>query len=175
MLRLEALPKPTVRRRRVLRAISGIESRGAQEPPPGGAREGARPGPHSLPTELIGLLVVIVDDDPDALDLFAAMLRACGAAVATAGNAADALALIAGHRPHVVVSDIAMAGGDGYWLVSEVRRLDKAVSGVPVIACTAFGREHSRARVLAGGFTDHLQKPVDPEVLCRAVARAAGR
>jgi CheY-like chemotaxis protein len=175
MLRLEALPRPTVRRRRVLRAVSGGESRGAQAPPPGGTREGVRPGPRSLPTELIGLLVVIVDDDPDALDLFAAMLRACGAAVATAGNAADALALIAGHRPHVVVSDIAMAGGDGYWLVSEVRRLDEAVSGVPVIACTAFGREHSRDRVLAGGFTDHLQKPVDPEVLCRAVARAAGR
>jgi CheY-like chemotaxis protein len=46
---------------------------------------------------------------------------------------------------------------------------------VPVIAATAYGREHSRTRVLAAGFTEHLQKPIDPEDLCRVVAKVAGR
>lgn len=175
MSRLEALPTPPTRRQRRWRVSSGGGIHGPGEPEAGGFREASRQGPRPLPAELIGLTVVIVDDDPDVLDLFAAVLRACGAAVATANNARDGLELIAGHRPHVVLSDIAMAGGDGYWLVSELRRLDETVRTVPVIACTAFGREHSRERVLAGGFVEHLQKPVDPEVLCRAIARAAGR
>jgi CheY-like chemotaxis protein len=46
---------------------------------------------------------------------------------------------------------------------------------VPVVAVTAYGREHPRARVLAAGFTEHVQKPIDPEELCRLVARLAGR
>ena len=59
---------------------------------------------------------------------------------------------------------------------SELRRVDDPVlSRLPVVAVTAFGREHSRDRVLAGGFVEHLQKPVEPETLCRIIGRAAGR
>jgi CheY-like chemotaxis protein len=49
------------------------------------------------------------------------------------------------------------------------------VRTVPVLAVTAFGREHFRTRALEAGFVDHLEKPVDPEALCLAVARARGR
>jgi CheY-like chemotaxis protein len=120
--------------------------------------------------------VVVVDDDPDTVDLFAAALAACGAAVTTASAAAEALRLVAESRPDVVLSDIAMPRGDGYWLVGEIRRLpEEALRRTPVIAATAFGREHSRERAMAVGFADHLRKPIDPEALCRAVARAAGR
>lgn len=175
MPRLEALPRTTTRRARPWRA-SGAADREPDEPARGGFREASGRRPARLPSNLVGLTVVVVDDDPDALELFAAMLRACGAAVVTATSARDALAVIAGRRPHVVVSDIAMPDGDGYWLVRELRQLaDPEVSGVPVVAATAFGREHSRERVLASGFVDHVQKPVDPEDLCRAIARAAGR
>ena len=120
--------------------------------------------------------VLVVDDDEDTLELFAAALMACGAEVNTASRAPDALQLLAEWPADVVLSDIAMPGGDGYWLVREIRRLsDARLSSVPVMAVTAYGREHSRARALAGGFVEHLQKPVDPEVLCRTVAKAAGR
>jgi CheY-like chemotaxis protein len=44
-----------------------------------------------------------------------------------------------------------------------------------VVATTAYGHEHSRARALAAGFNELLPKPVDPEVLCRTIARMAGR
>jgi CheY-like chemotaxis protein len=120
--------------------------------------------------------VLVVDDDEDTVDLFAAALRACGAEVSTATGAAEAVRRLTARPVDVVVSDIAMPGIDGYGLVREIRRLaDARVNGIPVIATTAYGREHSRERVLAGGFVEHLQKPVDPEALCRAVARAAGR
>jgi len=125
---------------------------------------------------IAGVRVLVVDDDEDTVDLFAAALSACGATVTTATNAADALRLVSEIRPDVVLSDIAMARGDGYWLVGEIKRLDEdALRRIPVVAATAFGREHSHERAVKAGFTDHLQKPVDPEVLCRTIARAAGR
>ena len=133
-----------------------------------------RPGP--LQRILVGLRVLVVDDDADVLELFELALTACGADVTATNNARDAIALAARMRPHVIVSDIAMVGEDGYWLVRELKRLPTEIVGdVPVVAVTAYGREHPRARVLAAGFVDHLQKPIDPEQLCRVVARAAGR
>jgi len=94
-----------------------------------------------LPSSLVGLRVVVVDDDEDTVELFAAALSACGATVTTATNAVDALRLGSEVRPDVVLSDIAMARGDGYWLVGEIKRLDEeALRRIPVVAATAFGR-----------------------------------
>jgi CheY-like chemotaxis protein len=172
--RCEALPTPSGRRR-VLRSTLGE--------PPGGDEEffaalpHARPqGQSRLPRVLVGVRVLVVDDDPDTTDLFAAALAACGADVVTATSAPEALRALAARAPDVVVTDIAMPGADGYWLLHEIRQLpDARTRTVPVLAVTAFGREHSRARVLTAGFVDRLAKPVDPEELCRAVARARGR
>ena len=125
---------------------------------------------------LTGLQILLVDDDPDILELFTVALTACGGEVTSADNAADGLALAMRNRPHVILSDIAMVGEDGYWLIGRLRQLaGDVLPNVPVIAATAYGREHSRSRVLAAGFTEHLQKPVDPEELCRIVAKVAGR
>ena len=125
---------------------------------------------------LMSLHVLVVDDDPDILDVFMTALTACGARVSTADSAAAGLATAVQSRPDVIVSDIAMMGEDGYWLVTKLRQLAPDPLGdVPVIAATAYGREHSRARVMDAGFSEHLQKPVDPEHLCRLVAKLAGR
>jgi CheY-like chemotaxis protein len=125
---------------------------------------------------LTGLQILVVDDDHDILELFSMALTACGGDVTATDNASDGLALAIQTRPHVIVSDIAMIGEDGYWLIGRLRQLPaETLPKVPVIAATAYGREHSRARVLAAGFTEHLQKPVDPEELCRLVAKLAGR
>jgi CheY-like chemotaxis protein len=151
-------------------------------PLPGHRRRGAgreetpaaRPGP--LQRILVGLRVVVVDDDADVLELFAVALTACGAEVTTTDNARDAIALATRVRPHVIVSDIAMVGEDGYWLVRELQRLPAEImDNVPVVAATAYGREHPRSRVLAAGFVELLQKPIDPEHLCQVVARVARR
>jgi CheY-like chemotaxis protein len=139
-------------------------------------RESATPRPSLLPRNLVGLKVVVVDDDETSLDYFALALSACGAAVMTASTAVEALRLVQAGCPDVVLSDIAMVGRDGYWLVREIRGLaDQAARLVPVVATTAYGREHSRERTLAAGFSERLPKPVDPEVLCQTIARMAGR
>ena len=170
---LEALPKRSAGRR-ALRSS-------AVEPPEGdeeliGWPEFSAPQRSRLPLLLGGVRVLVVDDDEDTVELFAFTLAACGADVVTAGNAAEAIGILAGMMPDVVVSDIAMPGGDGYWLLREIRELlDVRARTLPVVAVTAFGREHIRARALAAGFFDHLEKPLDPEMLCLTVARAANR
>jgi CheY-like chemotaxis protein len=122
------------------------------------------------------LKVLVVDDDEGSLDYFAMALGTTGAAVATASTAVDALSAVQDQRPDVVLTDIAMPGHDGYWLVREIRGLpDPTVRAVPVVATTAYGRVHSRERALAAGFVEHLSKPVEPELLCATIARVAGR
>ena len=170
---MEALPKRSAGRR-------GLRS-SAVEPPEGdeeliGWREFSASQRPRLPLLLGCVRVLVVDDDEDAVELFALALTACGADVVTASDATEAIGILAGMMPDVVLSDIAMPGADGYWLLREIRELsDVRARILPVVAVTAFGREHVRARALAAGFFEHLEKPVDPEVLCRAIARAANR
>jgi CheY-like chemotaxis protein len=170
----EALSKRTGRYRAVRSSIG--EPPGGDEAFFAGPPQARAQGRSRLPRVLVGVRVLVVDDDPDTTDLFAAALAACGADVVTATSAAEALRALAARAPDVVVTDIAMPGADGYWLLREIRQLEDArARALPVLAVTAFGREHFRARVLAAGFVDRLEKPVDPEALCAAVARASGR
>ena len=141
-----------------------------------GQGEWSTPRPSWAPRSLAGLKVLVVDDDEGSLDYFAMALGTTGAAVATASTAVDALSAVQEQRPDVVLSDIAMPGRDGYWLVREIRELpDPAVRAVPVVATTAYGRVHSRERALEAGFVEHLAKPVEPDLLCATIARVAGR
>jgi len=173
LTRAEALPNHS-RRREVVAKSPGDSSpsdHDVAEP-----RESVRARESRARARLAGLKVLVVDDDEGNLDYFAMALRAYGAWVATASTAVDALRLVQELKPHVVLSDIAMVGHDGYWLVREIRGLaDESMRGVPVVATTAYGREHSRARTLAAGFTEHLSKPVEPDVLCQTIAAVAGR
>ena len=149
---------------------------GGQDELRGGSARAPEPGRGRLPRVLQGVRVLVVDDDEDTVELFATALAACGAEVVTATSAPAAMRLLAERAPEVVVTDIAMPEADGYWLVSAIRQLvDERVRSVPVVAVTAFGREHSRDRVREAGFFDRLDKPVDPERLCLTVARARGR
>jgi CheY-like chemotaxis protein len=116
----------------------------------------------------------VVDDDEDTAALFATALAACGAEVDTAVSAIEALRIVSARAPDVVVTDIAMPGADGYWLVREIRQLVNAgTRPIPVIAVTAFGREHVRDRALTAGFADFLEKPLDPALRARTKSIAA--
>jgi PAS domain S-box-containing protein len=143
-------------------------------PRPVGAFKGAGGG-DGLPA-LDGTHVLVVDDEPDARDVLVALFAQCGAVVAAAGSAADALRAVADHRPDVLVSDVAMPGADGYDLIREVRALPPERGGqVPAVALTAYARSEDRDRALAAGFHAHVPKPVEPARLARLVAGLAGR
>jgi CheY-like chemotaxis protein len=174
-VRVEALPRRDGHDRRAVRAGSE-DARAPGSRPTGDPRESGPPGSSWPSRDLAGLSILIVDDDEGSLEYFAMALTMAGAAVATASTAVDALRTLSERRPDVVLSDIAMPGHDGYWLVREIHvSADPAIRRVPVVATTAYGRVHSRDAALAAGFVDHLAKPVEPDLLRRTIARAAGR
>lgn len=155
---------------------AGDEASAAGSSAAGRHRPCERSGPERLPSNLVGVKILVVDDDETTLDYFATALRMCGAMVMAAATARDGMKMLGQMLPDVILTDLAMPNEDGYWLLEQVRRHPHdALRGVPVVAATAYTREHSRARTLAAGFVDYLQKPLDPEALCRAIARAVGR
>ena len=123
---------------------------------------------------LYGVRVLAVDDEADSLDLVAAALRAAGAEVRTAGTADAAIEMMTAEMPDVMVADIAMPGKDGHALVRELRQRAAGI-GVPAVALTAYAGELHRRAALDAGFTEHLEKPVNPDRLASVVAELTRR
>jgi CheY-like chemotaxis protein len=120
------------------------------------------------------LKIVVVDDEPDTREILSEILYAAGATVATAASLTEALALCDHFRPDLLISDIAMPGGDGYALVRQLRRRGpRRGGGVPAIAVSAHAREEDRRRALAAGFVRYVTKPVEPTDLLTAVREVA--
>jgi CheY-like chemotaxis protein len=140
-------------------------------PPPAAAAPDAA---ERYPAELAGLRVLLVDDQPDILDLLHEILAPCGAVVRSCARAREALELLRAWRPDVLVSDIAMPDEDGYWLIGQLRALPPEQGGdTPAAALTAYVRVEERVRVLAAGFQLYVPKPVEPAELRNVLARLA--
>ncbi len=121
--------------------------------------------------QLQGVTALVVDDEPDARDLVATVLRSKGAIVTTAAGAEEGVRCILRNPPMVLLSDIAMPGMDGYAFLAQVRTATGAVgAALPAIAITAYAREEDRRRAASAGFQAHVAKPVDPDHLVTAVA-----
>ena len=124
--------------------------------------------------DLIGVHVLLVEDDDDSRELLTAILAKCGARVTATSSGHEAIALFATDVPDVLVSDIGMPEMDGYTLIRRVRALDIAAGQrVPALALTAYARSEDRRRALAEGFQMHLAKPADPSEFAMTVASLA--
>jgi CheY-like chemotaxis protein len=126
------------------------------------------------PRNLAGVRVLVVDDDPDAVEIVTRTLVGAGAAVASAASAAEALsALSAGGddaRPHVIIADVDLPSEKGYALLPQLRRLP--AGRVPAVAVSASATKKDRSRAVKAGFTGHVAKPFMPRLLVMAVAGA---
>jgi signal transduction histidine kinase len=135
----------------------------------------AKSGPLDSPS-LVGVRVLMVDDDPAAVELVQEVLTQAGGEVRGAGTADEALRVLEQWRPNVLLSDIEMPGQDGYTLIRKIRALAPERGGMTrAVALTAFGRPEDRIRSLMAGFNIHVSKPVDPGELTAIVASLAGR
>ena len=125
---------------------------------------------------LSGLKVLVVNDQSEATDLLMAILHLSEAEVQTAGNIDDALEILAGWRPEILISDTASPTAGGYELVRRVRQQEKGGGRrMPAIALTATANAEERIRALAAGFQLHLPKPIEPDELVVSVASLTGR
>jgi PAS domain S-box-containing protein len=122
---------------------------------------------------LDGLHVLVVDDQPDARELVAFVLRQRGAETLTAESVAEALDLLAAEPVNVLVSDLALPGVDGYGLIAAVRAIERQQRGAAVraLALTAYAGHEVRDRALAAGFDAHAMKPLDPDDLIELIVK----
>jgi PAS domain S-box-containing protein len=131
---------------------------------------------YECPESLDGLRVLVVDDEPDTLELLKAGLGQCGAEVVTARSAGEALEIIKTVLPDVLISDIGMPNVDGYDLIRRVRDLPVEGGGrVPAIALTAYARTEDRLQALRVGYQMHVPKPVELAELVAVVASLVQR
>jgi CheY-like chemotaxis protein len=122
------------------------------------------------------LRVLVVDDEPQARELFSTIVENAGAEVRVAGSARDAIAILPSWSPDVLLSDIEMPQEDGYALMEQVAALEGGDDRRPIaIAVTAHSRPEDRLRALEAGFSWHLPKPVEPSELVAVIASLTGR
>jgi signal transduction histidine kinase/CheY-like chemotaxis protein len=125
---------------------------------------------------LNGARVLIVDDEPQARELFCAIMENAGGEVRAAASARDATAILRTWWPEVLLSDIEMPHEDGYVLMEQVNAMERRERRrIVAIAVTAHSRPEDRLRALEAGFQWHLPKPVEPAELVAVVASLTGR
>ena len=116
--------------------------------------------------DLRGMRVLLVEDDPDARDLFGLLLEHRGAHVHRESCAADALNALRRGDFDVLLSDIRMPGQDGCELVRRLRAFD---GKLPALAISGSSSIEDRERALEAGFDAHLAKPVCAGTLAKAL------
>ena len=126
-------------------------------------------------SRLMGVHVLVVDDDSGARELMANILQGYGAQVSHASTGPNALTQLFELKPHVLLADLGMPEMDGFALIEQVRALDPGVGGrTPAIAVTAYASVQDRLRALQAGYQNHVAKPVEPEELAAVIASVLG-
>ena len=120
---------------------------------------------------LLGIHVLVMDDEHDVRDMVAAALRDTGARVATAASAAEAMDAIDLEAPDVLVGDLSMPEEDGYAFMRRLRLRPVAEGGqIPAIALTALTEHRHHVAALEAGYQIHLGKPINLKHLVLAAA-----
>lgn len=159
-----------------LRSLRSLES---VPPSPSSLASGLGQGPAvtlPLPPKLPSsvhpspLRVLLVEDDPDTLEVTSMLLRGRDYDVATAETISQALYQVRQHEFDLLISDIALPDGSGLDLMRQLQQQRKSIKG---IALSGFGTQEDVRRAKLAGFTAHLTKPVSfprLETLIREIA-----
>jgi signal transduction histidine kinase/CheY-like chemotaxis protein len=130
----------------------------------------------SATVSLSGISLLVLDDDTDALELFATVLRQAGAEVRVARSVREALDLLRAWEPDVIVSDIEMPDESGYVFIRKLRDGEVAHGErIPAIAVTAYGGVNERIKIVSAGFDSYVAKPAEPDELAAIVGRLVAR
>jgi two-component system, OmpR family, response regulator len=119
--------------------------------------------------------VLVVDDEPNIVDVVSMALRYQGFAVESAGTGRDALAAVASFRPHLMVLDVMLPDMEGF---DVAQRLGAQRADVPIIYLTARDATEDKVRGLTTGGDDYVTKPFSLEELIarvRTILRRTGR
>ena len=117
-----------------------------------------------------GKHILIVDDYPDALDIWAIYLRAMGYRVSTAGDGAAALAQAERLHPDLIVLDLELPRISGFDVAKRLRA-NPETEHIPLIAATGYSHVKQLDRAREAGFDQIVIKPCDPDLLVEEIER----
>lgn len=112
--------------------------------------------------------ILIVDDYPDAVDIWAIYLRSFGYRVSTAADGAGAIEQARRLLPDLVVLDLEMPGISGFEAARQLRR-DPATQEIPLIAATGYSHQRQLGMAREAGFDRVMVKPLDPDQLVEQI------
>jgi len=125
----------------------------------------------SIPNDLLeNWNVLIVDDQPDNLEIAEVILSTYGAIVHTASNGKEGLEVLQTMKPHFIISDLSMPEMDGWEFIARLQK-DRGLAEIPAIALTAHTNSGFRERAIAAGFHNYLTKPFIIETFVKDLVR----
>lgn len=118
--------------------------------------------------------ILVVDDDPDQLEMLHLYLKQAGYAIGTATNGIEALKKALSVSPDLILLDLVLPELDGFTVCEKLRK-DPATAATPIIILTGLTGQIGRITGLSAGANDYVPKPYDPmqlvakvkELLCR--------
>jgi two-component system, OmpR family, response regulator len=132
-------------------------------------------GGRQMSDDAEGSRVLVVDDEPNIVELISMALRFQGFNVETAASGHEAIAAVGAFKPHLIVLDVMLPDMDGFDVAG---RLGAQRAGVPIIFLTARDSTEDKVRGLSGGGDDYMTKPFSLEELVariRTILRRTGQ
>ena len=114
--------------------------------------------------------ILVVEDHDDSRDAMGQLITALGYRAVLAASGTEALTILQGSRPDLILCDVRMPGMDGFTFAKAVRS-EPGFARVKLVAVTGLSDRAYAARLLAAGFDCHLVKPLDYDALLAALDR----
>src|SRR6201987_2476856 len=108
--------------------------------------------------------ILVVDDNPDMVELMRELLLSCGYDVIAVRDAAQAESEVRRHPPDLILSDVVMPGRSGYELCRQMKE-DAAPRLIPFLLITGLSDREDKVKGIEAGADDFLTKPISPEEL----------
>ncbi len=118
-----------------------------------------------------GTKVLLVEDNVINQKVATAILRKAGCQVDTADNGQDAIQRVRAEKYDAVLMDCQMPVMDGFEATSIIRRMDKPLCDIPIIAITAHAMKDDKQKCIDGGMNDYISKPVSRQALVDLISK----
>jgi CheY-like chemotaxis protein/HPt (histidine-containing phosphotransfer) domain-containing protein len=143
---------------------------GQKGPPPMVQRSPRGPHPQKNAGQLLGVQVLLVEDNDFNQEVASELLALMGVEVTVVGNGQEALEKLRLRTFDAVLMDLQMPVMDGYEATRQLRA-DPTFAGLPILAMTAHAMTQERERCNALGMNDYITKPIDPDELASTLAK----
>ena len=125
-------------------------------------------------TETVKPPILVVDDNPGNLKLISYVLENGGYDVRTAVDAEEALRVLQGFRPRLILMDLQLPGMDGLTFTRQLKA-DPDLGGTPIVAVTASAMKGDEEKAVEAGCDGYITKPIDTRALARIITSFLNR